>query len=82
MQVISASAQEFVTFAKITDGTDTVILEFSNTPICGIHEFKRSALTEEEYEDLNPDTERILDLQVILENNATNFTALFTAYNA
>jgi len=81
MNVISATAQEFSTFAKVSDGTDSVILEFSNTPVLGLHEFKRSALTEQEYEDLNPDTERILELQAILENNATTFTALFTSYN-
>lgn len=81
MNVISATAQEFSTFAKVSDGTDSAILEFSNTPVLGIHPFTVSHLTEQEYKDLNPDTERILELQAILENNATVFTALFTSYN-
>ena len=82
MNVISAVATEFATFAKVSDGTDTAILEFSNTPVLGLHEFKQSTLTDEEYEDMNPDTERIIDLQVALENTSVNMSALFASYNA
>lgn len=82
MNVISAVATEFTTFAKVTDGTTTAILEFSNSPVCGLHEFKESALTNEDYEAMSPDTERVLDLQVALENTSVNMSTLFASYNA
>jgi len=82
MNVISAVATEFATFAKVSDGTDTDILEFSNTPVIGLHEFKRSTLTNEDYEALEPSEERILELQIALENTSVNISALFTSYNA
>ena len=82
MNVISAVATEFATFAKVSDGTDTAILEFSNTPVLGLHEFKRSALTEEEYDAMQPSEDRILELQIALENTSVNMSALFASYNA
>jgi hypothetical protein len=82
MNVISAVATEFATFAKVSDGTDTAILEFSNTPILGLHEFKRSVLTDEDYEALGPSTDSILELQIALENTSVNMSSLFASYNA
>ena len=82
MNVVSAVAQEFATYAKITDGVESVILEISNTPLLGLHEFKRSVLTEEEYEALSPSTERVLEMQIALENTSVNMSALFASYNA
>lgn len=82
MNVVSAVAQEFATYAKITDGTETAILEISNTPVLGLHEFKQSTLTEEEYEALSPSTERVLEMQIALENTSVNMSALFASYNA
>lgn len=82
MNVISAIATEFATFAKVSDGTDTAILEFSNAPILGLHQFKQSTLSDEDYEALEPSTDRILELQIALENTSVNMSSLFTSYNA
>lgn len=82
MNVISSKELEFTTIAKVSDGTDTAILEFANAPVLGVHPFKPSDLSDEEYEALEPDTEKNLQMQIILENTSVNMSALFASYNS
>ena len=82
MNVVSSKELEFTTLALVSDGVDSAVLEFSNAPVLGLHAFKQSELTATEYEAVEPDTERNVTLQAILENLSVNSSALFADYNA